>query len=228
MPQVCCCFARQDYEDKDDIEPGSNLDLSLEFLEEAVRNQQVRAVPIAVQKRRLLVYTDASAVGTKVRIGAMVIDPEGETEVMVYDPPEDVVAAWGDGDTIINQAELHAIPVVASTMPETLRSRDAIMFIDNSAAESALVKAGSPTQTMCQIALVATAALASLRVRAWYEHVPSADNPADVLSRAGLDDETVAAKVQSGEYVVRVPVEPPQDAHLNYSYWWGQVRDETA
>ena len=51
---------------------------------------------------------------------------------------------------------------------------------------------------MCSLALAIAASLPSLGVRAWYEHVPSKDNPADVLSRAGLADPQVAEKLANG------------------------------
>ena len=88
------------------------------------------------------------------RIGAMVVAPGAPAEIVVYDPPHEVIALWGSGASIINQAELHAAPVVTSTMPDMLREADVIWFIDNSAAEAALIKAGSPTQTMCTLALL--------------------------------------------------------------------------
>ena len=87
------------------------------------------------------------------------------------------------------------------------------------------MKAGSPTQTMCRLALVATAALASLRTRPWFEHVPSPDNPADILSREALDDPQVAEAVRSGQYVVKDPIEPPRTSVLDYEYWWGRTSD---
>ena len=219
-------IARQYYEDSEDVPPGSNIDHCLAFLAAAAAHQSVRAIPLKIRARRpVLVYTDASAEKGKVRIGAMVIAPGARTEIVVYDPPQKVVDAWGTGDTIINQAELHAAPIVACTMPHLLRQADVIWFIDNSAAEAALVKAGSPTQTMCTLALVATAALASLKVRPWFEHIPSEDNPADVLSRGGLEDAAVAEAVRSGEFLVREPVEPPTEAVLNYEFWWQQASD---
>ena len=94
-----------------------------------------------------------------------------------------------------------------------------LWFIDNSAAELALVKAGSPTETMCQIALLATAALAALRARPWFEHVASADNPADPLSRDGYEDVNVAAHVRAGEWEVFEPIEPPLAA-LRFEHLW--------
>ena len=159
------------------------------------------------------------------RIGAMIIKPDGPAHVLVYDPPPDIVRSWGNGASIINQAELYAAPVVVSTCPDLLRGESVIWFIDNSAAEAALVKAGSPTETMCRLALVATAALASIKARPWYEHVPSKDNPADVLSRDGLQDPGIAAAVEAGRYVVRTPEEPPAESVLDYDYWWSKVAD---
>ena len=105
-------------------------------------------------------------------------------------------------------------------MPERLRGRDIIWFIDNRAAESALVKAGSPTETMSRIALVAMACWSRLRCRPWFDHVASADNPADALSRGGLDDPEVAPRVASGEYVAVPPVEP-ETSELDYELLWG-------
>ena len=84
-----------------------------------------------------------------------------------------------------------------------------IWFIDNKAAEAALVKAGSPTESMCRLALVATAALTSFGARPWFEWIPSDDNPADVLSRAGFDDPVVASHLDSGRWEALAPREPP-------------------
>ena len=81
---------------------------------------------------------------------------------------------------------------------------------------------------MCRIALIATAALAAVGARTWYEHVPSDDNPADVLSRAGLEDPAVRAAIQAGTYLVRQPIEPPEGAELDYSYWWRKSSDMDA
>ena len=105
-------------------------------------------------------------------------------------------------------------------MPEVIRDSDVLWFIDNTSAESALVKAGSPTQTMCGIALAATAALAGLNARPWFDHVPSPDNPADALSRGGLADPGVQQRIRSGEWLVHRAVPPPNESMLDYMFWW--------
>ena len=98
---------------------------------------------------------------------------------------------------------------MAFSMPEKLRGRDIIWFIDNTSAESALVKCGSATLSMAQLALQASAAFAALQARVWFEYVPSADNPADVFSRAGYSDPQVACAIASGQIVTVRAVSPP-------------------
>ena len=123
--------------------------------------------------------------------------------------------------TVTNQAELHAAPVVAESAGHLIADSEVIWWIDNTSAETSLIKAGSPTTTMCALALVATACFARLRARPWFEHIDSADNPADVLSRAGDRDPEVARRLSSGEWV-RLPArEPPWERGLDFSAWWG-------
>ena len=71
-----------------------------------------------------------------------------------------------------------------------------------------MVKAGSPTETMSRMALAASTELVILDAVVWFEHVASKDNPADVLSREAIEDNDVEAKLESGEWVYRNPVEP--------------------
>ena len=73
-----------------------------------------------------------------------------------------------------------------------------------------MVKAGSPTESMCHLALLATAAFTGLRSRVWFDRIDSDSNAyADALSREGLEHPLIAAKVASGEWAVVAPVEPP-------------------
>ena len=129
-------------------------------------------------------------------------------------------AQWGEQKTVINQAELVAVPILAATMPEIIRDQDVLWFIDNTSAESALVKAGSPTETMCRPALIASANMAGLNARIWYEHVPSPDNPADVLSRDAIADAEVAEKVEKGVWRMMSPVVPELGETRRYEDLW--------
>ena len=79
---------------------------------------------------------------------------------------------------------------------------------------------------MCRLALVASAALAGIGARAWYDHVPSPDNPADVLSRDGYADAEVAHKVETGQWEVITPVEPIWGRELDFAFWWARGEDK--
>ena len=86
-------------------------------------------------------------------------------------------------------------------------------------AETALVKAASPTESMCRLALLASASFAALGARVWYEHVPSKDNPADAaLSRDGHVEEVVLEALRASECVQITPCEPPHN--LGYDDLW--------
>ncbi|CAK0895584.1 unnamed protein product, partial [Prorocentrum cordatum] len=136
------------------------------------------------------VYTDAAADADRVRLGAKVILPDGRTFVTVLDADQCLRETWGPQDTVINQAELQRGALVAATFAKELRGQDVIWRVGNTSAATSLVKAGSPTATMRRLALQALALLAALGCRCWFDHVPSADNPADALSRDALDDPT--------------------------------------
>ena len=61
--------------------------------------------------------------------------------------------------------------------------------------------------------------MAGLRARVWYDRVPTDDNPADVLSRAGFDDAHVHRMVSSGAWEVLAVVEPSAHA-LSFDELW--------
>ena len=96
-----------------------------------------------------------------------------------------------------------------------------LWWIDNTSAQAAMVKAGSPTVSMGRLALQAHAMLTALRCRVWVEHVPSGDNPADVLSRAGLDDPAVHHACATGLWTFRDPVAPSCFERLSFGALWG-------
>ena len=141
--------------------------------------------------------------------------------ITIWDAMPDALATWGPQATKINQAELHCGIMVAATFPELLRGRDVLRWIDNTSDATSMVKAGSPTESMGRLALKAHAMLAALCCRYWVEHVPSGDNPADVLSRDGLADPYVAAMCASGEWTYHEPVAPVAFQALSFDDLWG-------
>ena len=199
-----------------------NMSDSLTYLLAAARCAPARSVQLIPEARApVLVYTDASDEDGRARMGAIVYRPGHKPHAMMLDATPEIRASWGPQTTIINQAELAAALMVAATVPELLRGMDIIWFIDNSSAESALVKAGSPTETMCRQALYATAMLAGLGCRVWFEHVPSKDNIADVLSRDAKDDPMVRAMIESGQWLWVDARMPALEGPLDFERLWG-------
>ena len=216
--------ARQYWESREDI--TENLELCLRYLRAAAAKAPDRALPIRrVPKEPVIVYTDAADEKGQAKLGGIVYAPGQKPHIMTWVVPSSLRAAWGDQKTIINQAELVAAPILAATVPELLRDQDVLWLIDNTSAEAALIKAGSPTETMCQPALRASAMLAGLRARVWYEHVPSLDNPADVLSREALEDKKVKDKVNSGEWVLCEPTVPELTGPPDFDRLWEPVSE---
>ena len=68
------------------------------------------------------------------------------------------------------------------------RDADLIWYIDNISAAMAIIKGASGKADLSAIAVAIHAVLARLNIRVWVEYVESASNPADGLSRAGLED----------------------------------------
>ncbi|CAK0873242.1 unnamed protein product, partial [Prorocentrum cordatum] len=179
-------IARQYWDGDERVQPGSVLHEALMYVAAAAVHMPDRIA--ALQRPTvppLVLYTDASADGERVRLGAKLLVPGGAVCVTIWGATPEARESWGEQATVINQAELHCGVLVAGTFPDLLHGCDVLWWIDNTAAATAMVKAGSPTVTMGKLALQAHAMLTSLGCRVWIEHVPSKDNPADVLSREG-------------------------------------------
>ena len=164
----------------------------------------------------VVLYTDASGEHGKTRLGAKLLIPGELPRVTVSGPQPEDNAHWVAQETVINQADLHAAFLSASTWARLLRHWHVLCPVDNSAANTAFVKSASPTQSMAHLSLQAHAALAGLSARVWAEHVPSEDNPADVLSRGGFSDPVVKAHVDKGRWVYGPPQKPTPLLHLDY------------
>lgn len=193
--------------------------LALRFLQAVCSRAVARTVELSRRPQTpVIVYTDASSEDSGMRLGMLVFHPETKPQAMVYDVPECTVAPWRGEGQGINQGELYAANVLAWSAPDLLRGQDVIWFIDNTSAESALVKSGSATPSMSRLALQAAAFFAALGARVWFEHVPSEDNPADALSRDGFDDPWVRAELARGRWLRR-PCSPPPPADDFVGAW---------
>jgi hypothetical protein len=83
-----------------------------------------------------------------------------------------------------------ALGIIATfNLCKQLRNQDVIWFIDNQAACSALVKGSSSHGDLAALAAIAQLMLTKLGTRTYFEWVDTEANPADGLSRAGVNDE---------------------------------------
>ena len=94
----------------------------------------------------------------------------------------------------ISQCELFVPYTAMANEAEVFAETDVVWFIDNMSAVMALIKGASAKADLCAITVALHAIFARLNVRVWIEYVESASNPADGLSRAGLEDAWTCAQ----------------------------------
>ena len=102
--------------------------------------------------------------------------------------PEDVVASWTDRLTQIYPAEAYAVLAAVWTHRELLTGSDLLAFVDNEAAAAALIRGAPRADDVGDIAQAVHWLTLHFGVRLWIEWVDSDSNPADGLSRDGLED----------------------------------------
>ena len=151
----------------------------------------------ALCKRRrlpIVLYTDAMyrrrRDGVEVSvIGLVWYDPElvgpvhsGWKHASSEVPPE-LLAAWGDKETKITQAEAVAPVVAVLSDPDAFRDREVVHYIDNSGALFGLGKGASRDVPTARLVHVFHALAAALGMLVWFSYVPSKANVADLPSR---------------------------------------------
>ena len=114
--------------------------------------------------------------------------------------------------TYIGQLEALAAAAVLETLPESLlRDRSAIMWVDNLGAKYGLQKGYSKVPDSGRIINAFKLKQAALRMRVWFEYVPSEQNIADLPSRGWWDAMYDAISAVSGDewtcisYMMKVP-----------------------
>ena len=80
-----------------------------------------------------------------------------------------------------------------------ISKRELLSFVDNEASVSALIRGVSKVADAAQLAELFHALLVQLGSRAWAEWIDSDSNPADGLSRLGLQDPWTAKQ----EWILR-------------------------
>ena len=95
------------WEDTEEITP--QLRTAAEYLSTLARYLPERIVHVApAVAAPVLVYTDAAADATRIRVGGLVLVPGCRPRALVHVPPAEAREVWGRLDHVIAQAELHA------------------------------------------------------------------------------------------------------------------------
>ena len=177
------------------------LRTALQFFLLVLRVLPARAVPLLMDESPpVIIYSDAATLTSGLRLGAVIMELGGQAECVSVDVPEAVVERWELRTTYIGQGELICGPLALHIWPDRLRGRRLLWFVDNTAAVSAIAKACSPTADNSKMALILALQAAAAGALIWVEYVNTAQNPADPLSRGGLEDPVVLRRLASGEW----------------------------
>ncbi|CAE7557407.1 Dnmt3b [Symbiodinium sp. CCMP2456] len=168
---------------------------SLEFYLSLLQLVQPRVIHLASLCRRpVVIYTDASwepKCMQRPGLGYVLMHPDfsqclgGASSVT-----EEILAVLSDRQTQIMPLEALAIlQAFAAFCHLNLRCQDVVLFVDNQAVVSSLIKGACSEDDISLVLLCLHLFWAHLSCRVWLEWVPSDDNPADGLSRDGALDE---------------------------------------
>ena len=84
--------------------------------------------------------------------------------------------------------EAFAALAAPAISPEVFQNREIVWFIDNESAVSSLIRGASRPEDLNHVAALSTVTFAKLQAKVWFEWIDTESNPADGLSRAGLED----------------------------------------
>ena len=102
--------------------------------------------------------------------------------------PENIWETWSERKHQIYPAEAVVLLIATHALHQHLRNRDVIWFIDNEAAAAACIRGNSKLPEV-EVAIQAAHLMwLHLGCRVWIEWIDSKSNPADGLSRLGLED----------------------------------------
>ena len=192
-------LVRRQYEGSDELTP--ELKRCLKFmltLLEVVMPREVLLSPLS--SAVAIMYTDASFEPGEMKfpgMGGVCLPRDGRvTKGLASTVPEQVLDALQERATQI--APLEALAVLWATLAfkEELCNRDVILFVDNQAVCSALVRGSSSSDDIATIVALCHLVWAAFCTRVWIEYVPSDDNPADGLSRDGIADTTAGLETR--------------------------------
>ena len=163
--------------------------MALTLLAEVHRVLPPRPVQVAGRPRRpVILYTDASyeeSSGRPPDLGWVAVDTEapdvlyGQSLAMSWE----TVNGWCRRKQQIYAAETFAVIAAVSNLQFLVAGRDILIFVDNEAAASTLIRGASKEEDVQNLAHQFHWQLLHLGSRAWIEWIDTGSNPADGWSR---------------------------------------------
>ena len=132
-------------------------------------------------------YVDASyEQGEKGGVGGVLYDSQGNCLGFFSEPVSSELVSKikrADQETIIFELEGLAVATGLALFKDLLRGKRLVIFTDNQAVQSCLIKSKSSNKHMDLVIRFICSTEEELDVMSWIERVPSQSNPADVFSR---------------------------------------------
>ena len=138
--------------------------------------------------------------------------PQGRALVL----PWSVVESWIPRRQQIFPAEAFAAYAALWHHREALAGQDLLLFVDNEAAASALIRGASSQDDVGAIVQAFHWLAAKIGCRVWIEWVDSESNPSDGLSHLGVEDPWTVSQ----DWELQEAVQPPWDAQLSIHKMW--------
>ena len=157
------------------------LSVSIKHLESAGPRVVAQSEAVAPY----LVFVDG-AVEEETSIGAVLISPSGEVEVLGAVVPDEVTATWkskANQRQVIGQAEIFPFIVARLTWQHLLAHKRVIYFGDNEAARIGMIRAYSPVLASLKLVMQCVGWDYANESTPWYARVPTCANVADAPSR---------------------------------------------
>jgi hypothetical protein len=156
---------------------------ALEWWVALLLGRNERMIPLkAPSLRPVHIWSDAEGSG---QIGAVLQDPagSGDPEWWAAAIPDEIRRKLKRRATNIGAYELIAPLVALATWGPRLRGRVVVFWVDNTWAQNAMVKGWDRAEDMCHLVGHFWLSCARSRISPWVQRVPSAQNPADPVSR---------------------------------------------
>ena len=172
-----CCFKVFSLVDKGNSDVKQLRDWCEEVLV-LLKSIQPRTIPLSINTRTVLVFTDGSWEGGVGGLGAVLLDESSGSRVVVQDKVQENLLKGIVGDQLICQIELLAMVLVRWQWKTELHNRRVLLFVDNNSARGGTVKGRSNSSSMDDLVKAFYSIEVHLPSFWWTERVPSKSNPA--------------------------------------------------